>query len=74
MNSIVSGISVQKENQISFGPMAFIEKSEKRGLRPTILLVFDFYCCKNFLERSNEKFPDLMKRRDLAIYLTSWLS
>lgn len=35
---------------------------------------YDFYHCKDFLKKLNEKFFGLMRRKDLAIFHAFWLS
>lgn len=52
----------------------FFRKVRKARARTNYPSSFDFHHCRDFQEGIEKKFLDLSKRRDLAIYLASWLS
>lgn len=65
-----------KPQCLFFKGQGFFSKVRKEGNTSTSTRPynFDFFPCPNFLKVMDRKYLELVKRRELAICLTNWLS
>lgn len=65
-----------KPQCLFFKGQDFFNKVRKEGSTSTSTRLYnlDFFPCPNFLKVMDKKYLELVKRRELAIYLMNWLS